>query len=314
MSSPFYDRSMTRSFLRFSCFSLIVSLLPFGYAAAPVLDDGDGDRVDSSRFEKAVAGLKEAEQALLLYERIERVEDRRSLNDSKPADIRISRVFPAGTGTAHIPLGPDSAPTNAAAYRSDLERLLNSLTWAAQTGKPQREAYERVTKKQKERAELIDQTRSAFVFTFLGEETRGNRTLLKFRMDPNPGYKPPTRSASIFTKVKGMVWLDEASGQMARTEGDVTDDISFGIFLGKIYKGSHFVQERYEFAPGVWLPTYSQYDFDGRKFFSQISIHQKTFASKYRRVGPPADAIPIVKAELEKLGPAAVAEKKTGAN
>jgi hypothetical protein len=114
--------------------------------------------------------------------------------------------------------------------------------------------------------------------------------------------------------VQGTIWLDEASGQMARIEGDVTDDISFGLFLGKIYKGSHFMQERYEFAPGVWLPTYSQYDFDGRKFFSQISIHQKTFASNYRRVGPPADAIPIVKAELEKLGPAAVAEKKTGTN
>ena len=314
MSSPCHDRSMTRSFLRFACFSLMVSLLPFGQAGAAAIDDGDGERVDSSRLDRAVAGLKETEQALFLYERIERVEDRKSLNDNKPADVRISRVFPAGTGIAHITLGPDSTPANAAAYRTDLERLLNSLTWAAQTGKPQREAYERVTKKQKERAELIDQTRLAFVFTLLGDETRGNRKLLKFRMDPNPGYKPPTRSASIFTKVQGMVWLDEVSGQMARIEGDVTDDISFGIFLGKIYKGSHFMQERYEFAPGVWLPTYSQYDFDGRKFFSLISIHQKTFSSNYRRVGPPADAIPIVKAELEKLSPAAVAEKKTAAN
>lgn len=314
MSSPFSDRSMTRSFLRLSCLNLIVPMLPFAYMGAAVLDDGDGERVDSSRFERAVAGLKETEQALFLYERIERVEDRKSLNDNKPADVRISRVFPAGTGIAHIALGPDSTPANAAAYRSELERLLNSLTWAAQTGKPQREAYEKVTKKQKERAELIDQTRSAFLFTLLGEETRGDRKLLKFRMDPNPGYKPPTRTASIFTKVKGTIWLDEASGQMARIEGDVTDDISFGIFLGKIYKGSHFMQERYEFAPGVWLPTYSQYDFDGRKLFSQISIHQKTFASKYRRVGSPADAIPLVKAELEKLGPAAAAEKKTAAN
>jgi hypothetical protein len=292
----------------------MVSILPIGHARAAICEEGDGERADSVRFERAVAGLKEAEQALLLYERVERVEDRKSLNDSRPADVRISRVFPAGTGIAHIPLGPDSTPANAAAYRSELEKLLGSLTWAAQTGKPQREAYERVTKKQKERAELIDQTRSAFLFTFLAEEMRGNRKLLKFRMDPNPGYKPPTRTASIFTKVKGTIWLDEASGQMARIEGDVTDDISFGLFLGKIYKGSHFMQERYEFAPGVWLPTYSQYDFDGRKFFSQISIHQKTFASNYRRVGPPADAIPIVKAELEKLGPAAVAEKKTGTN
>ena len=77
---------------------------------------------------------------------------------------------------------------------------------------------------------------------------------------------------------------------------------------------AHFMQERYEFGPGVWLPTFSEYDFDGRKFFSQISIHQKTFASNYRRVGTPADAIPLVKAELEKLAPATVGDKKSVVN
>jgi hypothetical protein len=305
---------MTKFFLRLSCLSLILSIVPFGYAGPPPASDDDGERVDSSRFEKAVTGLKETEKALYLYERIERVEDRKTSGDPNPSDVRTSRVFPAGTGIAHIPLGPNSAPANAAVYRSDLEKLLSSLTWATQIGKPQRDAYDKVTKKQKERADLIDQTRIAFLFTLLGEETRGGRKLLKFRMEPNPAYKPPTRTAAIFTKVKGTVWLDEAAGQMARIEGDVTDDISFGLFLGKIYKGSHFMQDRYEFAPGVWLPTYSQYDFDARKLFSQISMHQKTYASKYRRVGTPADAIPIVKAELEKLGSAVAADKKNGAN
>jgi len=305
---------MTRFSLRLSCLSLLLSIVPFGFAGAIPASDDDGERVDSSRFEKAVAGLKETEQALYLYERIERVEDRKSSGDPNPSDVRISRVFPAGTGIAHIALGPDSAPANAAIYRSDLEKLLNSLTWAAQSGKPQRDAYDKVAKKQKERAELIDQTRTAFLFTLLGEETRGGRKLLKFRMEPNPGYKPPTRTAAIFTKVKGTVWLDEAAGQMARIEGDVTDDISFGFFLGKIYKGSHFMQERYEFAPGVWLPTFSQYDFDARKLFSPISVHQKTFATNYRKVGSPADAIPLVRAELEKLASSAEAGKKNGAN
>jgi len=305
---------MKRLSRRISCMILVLCLSSFAGAGAARHADEDGERVDAARIEKAVAGLKETEYALFLYERIERVEERRSLNDTRAADVKIFRVFPADTGVGHIPLGPDSAPANAAVYRSDLEKLLNSLTWAAQSGKPQRDAYDKVAKKQKERADLIDQTRLAFVFTPLGEETRGGLKLLKFRMDPNPGYKPPTRTAAIFTKVKGMVWLDVASGQMARIEGDVTDDIAFGLFLGKIYKGSHFMQERYEFAPGVWLPTFSEYDFDGRRFFSQISVHQKTFASNYRRVGTPADAIPRVKAELEKLAPATVADKKSAAN
>ncbi|HWZ99789.1 MAG TPA: hypothetical protein VN025_18675 [Candidatus Dormibacteraeota bacterium] len=302
---------MTRFSRWLSLFTLIASL--FATAAmkeATANSSLDGERADPTRFEKAVAGLKEGEQALFLYERIERVEERKSSGDAKPTSVRVSRVFPAGTGIAHIALGPDAVPTNEAAYRVELQKLLDSLTWAAESGKPQREAYEKVTKKQKERADLIDQTRNAFIFTFLGQETRGDRTLSKFRMEPNPNYKPTSRSASTFSKVKGLVWLDDTSGQMARIQGDVTEDISFGVFLGKIYKGSHFMQERYEFAPGIWLPTFSQYDFDARKLFSQISIHQKTFASHYRRVGPPADAIPIVRAEVEKLEGASPAAAK----
>ena len=294
---------MTRHISRFLLAASLLGVYPLAHAlGARPAPDSDGDRVGSERFEKAVAGLKEAEQALYLYERIERVEDRKSASDSNPADVKVSRVFPAGTGIAHIALGPDSAPANEAAYRNELEKLLNTLTWAAASGKQQREAYEKVNKRQKERSDLIDQTRNAFIFTFLGQETRGDRTLSKFRMEPNPNYKPTSRSATIFAKVRGFVWLDDTSGQLARVQGDVTEDISFGLFLGKIYKGSHFMQERYEFAHGIWLPTYSQYDFDGRKFFSQISIHQKTFASRYRRVGPPADAIPLVREELQKLG------------
>lgn len=260
-----------------------------------------GELADPSRFDKAMAGLKESERAMYLFERIERVEEKKSSAESAKPEVKVALVFPAGTGIAHIPLGLDGAPANSAAYRGDMEKLLSELIWAATDGKQQREAYERVAKKQKERAELIDQTRSAFLFTFLGKEMRGDRMLSKFSMEPNPRYKPISRAASIFAKVKGTVWLDDASGQMARIEGDVAEDVTFGIFLGKIYKGSHFMQERYEFEPGEWLPSFSEYDFDARKLFSQISVHQRTFASHYRRVGPPAEAIPIVRAKLERL-------------
>src|SRR2546430_3482689 len=173
MGSSSHDRSMKRLSRCLACLSLVLCLPSFAGAGAARHSDEDGKSIDSARIEKAVAGLKETEQALFLYERIERVEERRSSNDTRAADVQIFRVFPAGTGTAHIPLGPDLAPANAEGYRSELEKLLNSLTWAAQSGKPQRDAYERVAEKQKERAALIDQTRSAFFFTLLGEESRG---------------------------------------------------------------------------------------------------------------------------------------------
>jgi hypothetical protein len=248
-----------------------------------------------------IDGLKEAERAQYLYERIERVETRRQAVDPDPQSVRVSRVIPAGTGMAKIPLGPDGKPGDADSYRAELDKLLKALNWAVETGQTQREAYQKIQKKQKERDDLIDATRNAFLLTYIGQEARGERMLAKYRMAPNPAFKPTNRATSIYTKVKGFLWVDEAAQQLAQVEGEVTDDISLGIFLAKIYKGSRFMQDRYEMAPGIWMPSFSQYDFDGRKFFSNISVHEKTFYSAYKRIGSPAEAIPQIQSELARI-------------
>ncbi len=172
----------------------------------------------------------------------------------------------------------------------------------------QHEALEKYAKKRKDRSDLIDATHNAFLFTLVASEPRAERALAKYKMVPNPAFKPTTRLTSIFPKVRGLVWIDEAAGELARIEGEVTEDISVGLFFGKIYKGSHFMQERYEFLPGLWLASFSQYDFDGRKLFSGFSIHERTFYSNYRYIGPPKEALATIRqalghAELDKPRP-----------
>lgn len=248
-----------------------------------------------------IDGLKEAEHAQYLYERIERVESRKQAGDADPQSVRIFRVIPAGTGMAKIPLGLDGKPADADAYRAELDKLLKSLAWAVETGQTQREAYQKIQKKQKDRDDLIDATRNAFLLTYVGQEAHGDRRLSKYRMIPNPAFKPSNRATSVYMKVKGFLWVDDSAQQLAQVQGEVTDDISLGVFLAKIYKGSRFMQDRYEMTPGIWLPSFTQYDFDGRKFFSNISVHEKTFYSAYKRIGPPAEAIPQIQSELARL-------------
>ena len=269
-------------------------------ASLPASQSEDEKR---AMLERVVGNQKKNDEAESIYERIERKEIRKTPAGSPP-EVKISRTVPAGTGTDHIPVGPDGKPTDANLYRAELEKLEHSLAWAAEDGRAQREAYDKIAKKQKDRSELIDATRSAFLYTFVDREPRGDRMLSKYRMEPNPAYKPTSRATAIFAKVRGYAWIDEAAGQLARVEVEVTDDISIGGFLAKVYKGSHFMQERYEMAPGLWLPSYSQYDFDGRRLFVSFSIHERTFYTQYRRIGPPKEALATIRAELGK--PAAV--------
>jgi hypothetical protein len=249
-----------------------------------------------------LANQKKSDAAMNLYERVERVEMRKNVVDSHSGEIKVSRVVPAGTGVDRLPIGPDGKPTDPDAYHTELLKLEHALSWAADDGHAQHDAYEKIAKKQKERDELIDATRTAFLFTLVSTETRAGRVLYKYKMEPNPAYKSTSRTTAIFAKVRGFVWIDPEAAQLARIEGEVTGDITVGLFLAKVYRGSHFMQERYEMLPGLWVPSFSQYDFDGRKLFSPISIHERTFYGQYHRIGPPKEALAMIRAELGKPG------------
>lgn len=252
----------------------------------------------SKLLDRVITNQKKDEAALDLYERMERLESRKSPKDPAPASVKIARVIPSGTGMDKIPVNPDGRPPDAEAYRARLESLEHALALIANNSRSQRDALDKYSKKRKDRNDLIDAARNAFDFTFVSQEPRGDRLLAKYEMTPNPAFKPTSRLASIFTKVHGYVWIDENAGELARIEGEVTEDISIALFLGKIYKGSHFMQERYEVQPGLWQPSSSQYDFDGRKFFSGFSMHERTFYSNYRYIGPPKEAIEAIRKEL----------------
>ena len=254
----------------------------------------------SELFQRVVANQKRTDQELDLFERIERTEFRRTGSDPKPAEVKVWRVFPAGVANDRIPLSAEGNPISAESYRAELQKLEKLLVWAMRQGPGQDEALAKMARKRKERNDLIEATHAAFIFTRVGHEMRGDRSLAKYSMVPNPKYKPTSRNATLFTKVRGFVWIDEESAELAKVEGEVSQDISLSLFLAKVYKGSHFMQERYEMAPGIWLPTFQQYDFDGRKFLLPFSVHERTLYTNYRRVGPPQEALEVVRGELGK--------------
>jgi hypothetical protein len=287
-----------RAFILFAVFNLACACASSAQDSAP-LESPHPEAEKRALLERVIANQKKNDEAQPFYERIERLESRKGTAGALP-ELKISRAVPAGTGVDRIPVGPDGKPADAAAYRAELEKLERALAWAAEDGRAQRDAFEKIAKKQKERAELIDATRTAFLYTFIAREPRADRVLTKYRMEPNPAYKPTSRATSIFAKVRGHVWIDEAANQLAGVEVEVTDDISVGGFLAKIYKGSHLMQERYEMVPGLWFPSYSQYDFDGRRLFMSFAIHDRTFYSQYRRIGPPKEALAAIRAELGK--------------
>src|SRR5712664_3662999 len=212
--------------------------------APPAAPEQNQEHDQRALLEQVIANQKKDDAEQFIYERLEHLEIQKSAGNQP--EVKTTRAVPAGTGIDRIPVGPDGKPVDPAAYRAELEKLERALSWAAEDGRAQREAYAKIAKKQKERSDLIDATRLAFLYTFVDREPRGDRMLSKYRMVPNPAYKATSRATSIFSKVRGYVWIDDDAEQLARAEIEVTEDISIGGFLARVYKGSHLMQERYE--------------------------------------------------------------------
>jgi hypothetical protein len=255
-----------------------------------------------SLIARTVENQHRNDRAMEEFERVERVVTRKPGENSDKISDRTDRILPSGTGIMKLQVAENGSPVSQVLYRHELQYAVSALDLAVHPNERYNQDLAKFEKRRRDQADLVETAVKAFRITWAGRETRGSRTLDKFLLEPDPDYKPVNRIAVTFQHVHAALWVDESQAQFARVEGDIASDITFGGGIaGKIYHGGHFVMEQSEVAPGVWLPTLYSYDVDGRKFLFGFGVHERTEITHYRRVGPPAESIELIRNELNNL-------------
>lgn len=280
--------------------------LPGDQDAIITSNPSPADQQIRSLIARAVENQHKDDHAIEEFERIEHVVTRKPGENSGTPTDRTDRILFSGTGTMKLQVAENGSPVSQDMYRRELQYAVGALDLAIHPNERYKQDLVKFQKRRRDEAEFIDTASKAFRMTWAGRETRsdpyapgGSRTLDKFLLEPDPNYKPTNRLAVTFEHVRATLWVDEAQAQFARIEGAITSDITFaGGIAGKIYHGGHFVMEQSEVAPGVWLPTLYTYDVDGRKFLFGFGVHERTEVTHYRRVGEPAQAIEVIRNEL----------------
>ena len=254
---------------------------------------------------RAIENQHRDDRALEEFERVERVITRKGENAEIVTDL-TERIVPSGAGNIKLKMSENGVAVSPELYRQELEFAVNALELAMHPNDRYKEDLAKFEKRRRDHAELVDTATNAFRVTWAGRETRsdsaGPRTLMKFLLEPNPDYKPINRFAAVFPHMQATLWVDESQAQFARLEADIATDIPFaGGVAGKVYHGGHVAMVQEEVAPGIWLPTLYNYEVDGRKFVFAFGIHESTEVTRYRRVGPPPQAVEIVRNELNNL-------------
>jgi hypothetical protein len=254
--------------------------------------------------QRAIAMQHRSYDALDLYDRTERIVERDG--DEKPTDT-IVRTVPVGASDVRIDLKRDGQPVPPAEIAHKWSYILSVMESRTHTDDPEvKKEYEKAAKRKENTAKMVDVIAQAFYFHWAGRSLRAGRPVIELDYEPNPEFNSNLRFSGVYKQIWGKVWVDEASGYVVRLEAELRRDIPIGGgIIGKVYKGARVEIEQAEAAPGagVWLPTTTSYDIEGRKFIFPASLHRKLYASDYRRIGPPAEALSLLRNEQARAFP-----------
>jgi hypothetical protein len=170
--------------------------------------------------------------------------------ESNTEDVTLLEGSPYYRRVAH-----NDQPLAVKEEKQEQERLQKSIDQRRKETPEQRQRrvadWERRQEKQREAFREIPE---AFDLKLVREERLNGGETWVIDASPKRGYKPKSRAASYFVKMKARFWIDKADYQWVKLDVDITDTITFGGVLFRIAKGGHLSFEQTRINDEVWLP------------------------------------------------------------
>jgi hypothetical protein len=107
------------------------------------------------------------------------------------------------------------------------------------------------------------------------------RQVIVFDYEPNPNFKPQTRSEKLFALCTGAVWVDAESKQVVRLDAMLTKNS--GNFLAAAKRGASFTLENELVNNEIWLPSQADINLSVRILFAGININNLIKYGDYQR-------------------------------
>jgi hypothetical protein len=139
--------------------------------------------------------------------------------------------------------------------------------------------------------QMVKAIPDAFIFKYDG--TENGQVRLSFF--PNPHYNAPNRELQVFRSLSGKMWIDPASRRLARMDGSLFEDVTFGWgLLGRLNKGGTFSVTQSRVGEDHWEVVSLDVRMSGHAvIFKSINVKQLQRLSDFRRV---SDALTISEA------------------
>lgn len=131
-----------------------------------------------------------------------------------------------------------------------------------------------------QRITIADALKGSLLVNPRRERFRGIDVIV-FDYEPNPAFKPQTRTEKLFALCTGAVWVDAKTKQVVRLDAVLTQ--SAGNFLAAARKGASFSLENELVNNEIWLPSQADINLSIRILFAGININNLIKYGDYKR-------------------------------
>jgi hypothetical protein len=166
-----------------------------------------------------------------------------------------------------------------------LDYLVRNPAEVRRKQKRERDDADRITR-------IVRALPDAFVYQYDGVEQSsagvGNPgdELVRLKFQPNPKYNPPSRVEQVLVGMKGIVLIDGSKYRIAKIDGTLYKDVSFGWgFFGHLDKGGKFQVDQGEVGGEDWEVTRMGLNFTGKiLIFKNLVINSSEVFSDFQKV------------------------------
>lgn len=170
---------------------------------------------------------------------------------------------------------------------------------AERKNESEEQRHKREAKQKKEREEgraFLRDVENAYDFRMVGEERVDGRPAWVLEATPRKGFQPTQPHADILPKLKGRIWIDKQDYDWVKAEAEAIDTISFGLFLARVHRGSHFSFEQVRLNDEVWLLRRFYINASARVLvFKNMGIEQEDTFSNYKKFKTGTKILPGVR-------------------
>jgi hypothetical protein len=190
----------------------------------------------------------------------------------------------------------------------------NHLSWLVNNPDQMRKKHWREKEDEQRTLQIVKALPNAFLYQYAGAENGApgmgepGVPLVKLTFTPNPAYSPPSRVEQVLDGMKGYLLIDAKARRMARIDGTLFREVSFGWgLIGHLDKGGHFLVQQADLGlgDGSWGITEISLSVTGRiLLFKGLNIVSDEVLSDFRKMPPNltfAQGVEMLKTEQEKL-------------